>query len=440
MKTARIFTILLIIAAILCACSGNKATDTAAPSGSGSVDANGNVTLDFWYSLSGDAGEAIESLVKEFNDLQAGITVTATYQGDYSAMMAKIYSALAGDALPNVAQVGGAPLLGTSGAILAMDDFVNGENGLDISTIRPAFVDYNSVDGVLWSLPFNNSLPVMYYNRDMFTAAGLDPDKPPETFAELVSAAEKMTLDPDQTGSPTQYGFNTRDDTHWYLSTMFLENGAAIVSDDMSEALYNSPQAVEMLTLWSDMVNQYKIMPPNQHSEAQTDFLAGKLAIFFGSSASINSIVSGVSFDLGVAVLPQVGENSRKLPVGGGSLVIFKNDNQTIKDASWAFVKFMMSKDSSIFLSTQTGYLPVYTDAFNWPEIQALVSEQPARKAAIDSLDYSVAIPVFSALGNSDLALRQAIEKVELKAATPQDALDEAVVSVNRAIQQYSNP
>ncbi|GAP13990.1 ABC-type sugar transport system, periplasmic component [Longilinea arvoryzae] len=441
MKT-RLFVIVTLLCSLLLAACGptTSAEKTAEPSASGAVDANGHVTLDFWYSLSGDTGAAVETLVKQFNDSQTKITVKATYQGNYSDIMAKIYSAIAGGTVPNVAQAGGAPLLGTSGAILPMTDFVSGENGFDLSQIHKAFIDYNTVNGVLWSMPFNNSVPVMYYNKDLFKAAGLDPENPPQNFDELIAVAKRLTLDPNNTGAPTQYGLNTRDDTHWYLDTMFLENGSAIVKDDLSEVLYNNPQAVEMLTLWGDLVKTDKVMPSNQHSEAQTDFLAGKLGMLFGSSASVNTIQKSATFDLGVAMFPKIGDNERSLPIGGGSLTIFKNDNESVRNASWEFIKFMTSKESSIYLTQQTGYLPIYQGALDWPEIQQLIKDEPVREAGIQSLDYAVAIPVFSALGNSDLALRQAIEKVELGAAEPADALNLAVESVNRSIkEQFSN-
>ncbi len=434
-----IFVIATLAALLLSACggqAGSEATPGNTSGGSVGVDANGHVTLDFWYSLSGDTGTTIENLVKQFNESQSGITVTATYQGNYSAIMAKVYSAIAGGVMPNVAQLGGAPLLGTSDAILPMTDFTGGENGIDLSQFRQAFLDYNTVGGTLWSMPFNNSVPVIYYNKDLFIAAGLDPENPPQNFDELIAAAKVLTLDPDNTGAPTQYGVNTRDDTHWYLDAMMLENGAQIVSDDLSEVLYNSPQAVEMLKLWGDLVNEYKVMPSNQHAEAQTDFLAGKLAILFGSSASVNTLKDSATFALGTAMFPQVGDNERSLPLGGGSLVIFKNDNEAIRKASWEFVKFMTSKESSLYLAQNTGYLPIYQDAFEWLEIQQLIQDEPIREASIQSLDYAYAIPVFSALGNSDLALQNAIEKVELGVATPEEALNVAVVSVNRAIKE----
>lgn len=442
MKTRYLVIVTLLLGMVLSACGSSAATGTPAAqtSGGGSVDAKGHVTLDFWYSLSGDTGQTVEALVKKFNESQSNITVVATYQGNYSAIMAKVYSAVAGGGLPNVAQLGGAPLLATSDAILPITDFTKDENGVDLSLIRQAFLDYNTVNGTLWSMPFNNSVPVMYYNKDLFTAAGLDPEDPPENFDELISTAQKLTLDPNNTGSPTQYGVNTKDDTHWYLDAMMLENGAQIVNADLSEVLYNSPQAVEMLTLWGDLVTKYKVMPPNQHAESQTDFLAGKLAIYIGSSASVNTIKQSATFALGVAMFPQVGDNARSLPIGGGSLAIFKNGNDAIRSASWEFVKFMTSKESSLYLTQNTGYLPIYQDAFDWPEVQQLIKDEPTRQAAIQSLDYAYAIPVFSALGNSDLALRQAIEKVELGAAQPADALNLAVESVNKAIkEQFSN-
>jgi len=137
-------------------------------------------------------------------------------------------------------------------------------------------------------------------------------------------------------------------------------------------------------------------------------------------------------------MFPAVGDE-RQVPLGGGSLVIFKNGDQRLVDASWEFVKFMVSRDSSIFLTSQTGYIPIYADAMDWDEVAGLVAENPLRQAGFDSLPNTVSIPVFSALGNSDLALQKAVEQVELGAATPQEALDAAKTSVDHAIEtQFS--
>lgn len=430
MKRNRWFFILVLAVLLLTSCGGSKESGTG---GGGKVDSKGNVTLEFWYALGGDSGKAVEELVKQFNDTHPTIQVVATYQGNYTTAMAKVYSAITGNTLPNVAQLGAAPLLGSSGAILSIEDFIKADSSFDKDVIYPAFLDYNTAGGVLWTAPFNNSVPILLYNKDLFTAAGLDPEDPPQNIEELLETAKILTKASDGSGSPSQWGLNARDDTHWYLSTFFLENGAQIVSEDETQVLYNSPEAVEMLQMWSDWVNVDKVMPPNQHQESLSDFLSGKLGMLIGSTSVVSSIQTEASFKVGSAMFPAVGD-VHKMPLGGGSLVIFKNDDEQIRNASWEFVKFMISKDSSIYLTAHTGYIPIYKDATNWPEIQAIVEENPLRKAAFDSLPYAVAIPVFSALGNSDLALQNAIEQVELGTASPQQALDDAKTSVDHAI------
>ena len=429
--------VLVITVLLLSACGGGGSETSSG--GGGSVDADGNVTLDFWYALGGDSGKAIEELVNQFNASHPNIKVVGTYQGNYTTAMAKVYSAITGNTLPNVAQLGAAPLLGSSGAVLPVKDFLATDSSFDLEKIHPAFLQYNTAAGELWSLPFNNSVPILLYNKDLFVAAGLDPEDPPEDIDELLEYAKALTIK-DSNGIVTQYGLNTKDDTHWYLSTLFLENGAQIVSEDESEMLYNSPEAVAMLQTWSDWVNVDQVMPRNQHAEAQSDFLAGKLGMLMGSTSGVSGIQKDAAFRVGSAMFPMV-NGVRKVPVGGGSLVLFKNENEQIRNASWEFVKFMISEQSSIYLTSKTGYIPIYKDALNWPEIESIIEDNPLRLAAINSLPYAVAIPVFSALGNSDLALQNAIEKVELGSADPQTALDEAKTSVDHAIKtQFSTP
>jgi len=429
--------VLVITVLLLSACGGGGSKTSSG--GGGSVDAQGNVTLDFWYALGGDSGKAIEALVKQFNDSHPTIKIVATYQGSYTTAMAKVYSAITGNTLPNVAQLGAAPLLGSSGAVLPIKDFIANDSSFDLGTIHPSFLEYNTAGGELWSLPFNNSVPILLYNKDLFVAAGLDPEDPPEDIDELLEYAKALTIT-DSSGVTVQYGLNTKDDTHWFLSTLFLENGAQIVTEDESEMLYNSPEAVAMLQTWSDWVNVHKIMPPNQHAESLSDFLAGKLGMLMSSTSVVSGIQNDAAFPVGSAMFPMV-NGVRKVPIGGGSLVIFRNENELIRNASWEFVKFMISEESSIYLTSQSGYIPIYKDALDWPEIDTIIKDNPLRQAAINSLPYAVAIPVFSALGNSDLALQNAVEKVELGTADPQTALNDAKTSVDHAIKtQFSTP
>jgi sn-glycerol 3-phosphate transport system substrate-binding protein len=250
----------------------------------------------------------------------------------------------------------------------------------------------------------------------------------------VIEYGQALTQDTDGNGEIDQWGFNTHKDAHWYISTMFLENGAQIINEEQTEVLYDSPQAVEMLQLWGDMVNTYQIMPPGQHEEAKGDFLAGKLGMLTRSCAGILSTDAEVTFDLGVATIPTVEGQDPVEPIGGGSLVIFRNDDQAVLDAAWEFVKFMTSPEGSLYLSTHSGYVPIYKDALDWPEMQAYLEEHPLQRVPVEALQYSYAIPIFPALGTSDSALRRAVEAVELGASTPQEALDEAKTVVDKNI------
>lgn len=419
--------------ALLPACGGEGGvTPPLQTEEAGSVEV---IALEFWYALSGSTGEAVEEWVEQFNAEHPHIQVTATYQGSYGQIMGKVWNAIfAEETLPHVTHIGGAPLVGKTGAAVPITEFTDGPDPIDRSQIYDAFWEYNSADGQIWSMPFNNSVPVLYYNRDLFVAAGLDPDSPPTTWDEVIEYGKALTQDTDGNGEIDQWGFNTHDDTHWYLSTMFLENGAQIVNEEQTEVLYNSPQAVEMLQLWGDMVNTHQIMPPGQHNEAKGDFLAGKLGMLLRSCAGIPSTAAEVSFDLGVAAVPTVAGRDPVAPIGGGSLIIFRNDEQAVLDAAWEFVKFMTSPEGSLHLSTRSGYVPIYKDALEWPELQAYLEEHPLQQAPVESLQYSYAIPIFPALGTSDGALRRAVEAVELGASTPQEALDEAKTIVDQNI------
>lgn len=354
----------------------------------------------------------------------------ATPPGPTSAPTAKTLT------LPDVAQLGGGPLVGATGACVPITDLTDGPAGIDRSQIYDAFWAYNSAGGKIWSMPFNNSLPLLYYNKDLFAKVGLDPEKPPQTWNELIQYAQRLTRDTDGNGIVDQWGFNTHDDTHWYFSTMALENGARIINDEQTEVLYNSPQAVEMLKLWGDMVNEYEIMPPGQHKEAQSDFLAGKLGMLMRSSANLSGLLKDAPFRLGVAMVPEVAGKRRVAPIGGASLVIFQKKDPTTIQAAWEFVKFMTSKESCLYLSTHTGYLPIYKDALEWPEMKAYLADNPLYRVACEQLAYAYAIPVFASLGTSDGALRQAIEAVEMGVKSPQQALDDAKAAVDRDIKE----
>ncbi|MBI3914591.1 MAG: ABC transporter substrate-binding protein [Chloroflexi bacterium] len=379
------------------------------------------VKLTFWYALSGTQGKFVEALVDKYNKSQPNVTVEVIFQGSYADIAQKLTAAITAKTMPDIAQMGGAPTLGDSGAIVPIADLASAAERADI---YDGFWDYNKFQGKIVTMPFNNSVPMLYYNKDLFVAASLDPSKPPTTWDELVKAATALT-------KPGQWGFNTHTDTHWYFSAMMLQNGGKILSDDGKKVVYNSPEGIEALQFWGDLVTKNKVMPSNQHANAGADFVAGKVGMLMRSSATLATIERDAKFKVGVAPLPCKKVCSE--PLGGASLVIFKTTAEKQK-AAWEFAKWMTSAENSVDLFLQTGYVPIRKSVSDVPALKEYYKTSPNAESVIKAVQSSSAIPVFSELGNSDEQLRKAVEKIELGAASAKDALDTAASVINKAL------
>jgi sn-glycerol 3-phosphate transport system substrate-binding protein len=402
---------------------------TSAPTAVAATPAPAQKTkITFWYALSGAQGKVIEEMVAKFNQTSKTTQVDVVFQGSYADIAQKLTAAITAKTVPDVAHMGGAPTLGESGAIVPVADLVSDADKKDIFD---GFWDYNKYNGKVVSMPFNNSTPMLYYNKDMFTAAGLDPNKPPTTWDELVTAAKALTKDTNNDGKPDQWGFNTHTDTHWYLSAMIMQNGGKILSDDGKKVIYNSPEGVEALQFWGDLVNKHKVMPPNQHAQAGADFTAGKLGMIMRSSSFLATVEKDAKFKVGVAILP--GKKVKSVPIGGASLLVFKTTPEKQK-AAWEFVQWMTNADNSLSLFIQTNYVPIRKSVAGLPAVKDYIAKSPNSEVLIKQLEFASAIPIFSELGNSDEQLRKAVEKVELSSGTAKDALDVAASTINKAL------
>lgn len=384
--------------------------------------------ITFWYALSGAQGKVIEDMVAKFNQTSKTTQVEVVFQGSYADIAQKLTAAITAKTVPDVAQMGGAPTLGDSGAIVPVADLVSDADKKDIFD---GFWDYNKYNGKVVSMPFNNSTPMLYYNKDLFTAAGLDPNKPPTNWDELVTAAKALTKDTNNDGKPDQWGFNTHTDTHWYLSAMIMQNGGKILSDDGKKVIYNSPEGIEALQFWGDLVTKHKVMPANQHAQAGADFTAGKLGMIMRSSSFLATVEKDAKFKVGVAILP--GKKVKSVPIGGASMLVFKTTPERQK-AAWEFVQWMTNADNSLDLFINTNYVPIRKSVASLPAVKDYVAKSPNSAVLINQLEFASAIPVFSELGNSDEQLRKAIEKVELGTGTAKDALDVAASTINKVL------
>src|SRR5690625_2240427 len=190
------FVFMLAFVLVLAACSGDQST-----SDSDGGDSEGKTEISFWHAMSGSNGDELEAIVDKFNDQSDSVHVEAIYQGSYDDSLTKLRAVGGSDEAPAIVQVFeiGTKYMSESGFITPMQEFIDDED-FDTSNLEENILSYYEIDGDLYSMPFNTSNAVMFYNKDMFERAGLDPEDPPSSYSEMIDAAQKIKDEEDAYG------------------------------------------------------------------------------------------------------------------------------------------------------------------------------------------------------------------------------------------------
>jgi len=337
----------------------------------------------------------------------------------------KLATAIAGGEIPSAARLGGPELNGLfidRDQAVALDDLVP-----DISTYDwiPAVRESVTRDGKMYAMPVNSGALCFIYNRDLYEASGLDPDKPPQTLEELADVAGKIS-DPDtQTWGHYLLTAPTAQSGGQWFQHILWAFGADLVSEDGTTIVMNTPEGVEAMEWYRHMVRDQQCMPIKQANEAQalSDFLTGKVGSIFGFP-SVLARVANASFNAQTAARPR-GPKSGTVPVGFGSIMVFKNSDTW--EAGWEFCKFIgLDADNDAFWNVAFGQLPPrysYRQSPVWQEYQA---SQPLVQAYLDAQED--ARITYSGPGVAEIAKRngEAIEAVVFGRQTAKEAIEAA--------------
>lgn len=396
--------------------------DEAPPSEEAATDsASEPLTITFWYALGGSRGEVLQAMIDEYNATNPdGVTVDATFTGGYGDTATKVIAALESGDLPNGGLAPAGPLWTCREGNYLIEDYINGPEGINMDDYWDVLWQYNTYEGHICSLPFNNSTMVMYYNKDLMAAAGLDPESPPQTWDELYEQA-KAIVD----ANPGAIGVEVRG-TDWWLKGLILQNDGQIMNEDASAPAFASEAGYGALEYWKKLVDD-GLMPAAQHGDSRDLFLAGQVGFFMSSTGNIGRVKDGAQFDWGTAFLP--GNVKQGATVGGAALVMFPDD-EAHELATWRFLKWLISPENSAKFSAATGYVPIHKQAAESPEIKQLFADEPAYIAGFEQLGVASQYPHFWEMGTLDNYLADAIEQVELGEKTPQEALDEAAAKL----------
>lgn len=402
-------------------------------------------TISFWHSMGGVNGQAIDTLVQKFNDEnEYGITVEAEYQGSYDDALNKLKSAQIGNMGADLVQVYeiGTRFMIESGWIVPMQSMVNADE-YDTSVLEPNLAAYYTINDMLYSMPFNSSTPLMYYNKDMFDAAGIT--EIPDSLEAIAQIGDKL-LDSgaQEVMSLGIYG--------WFFEQFigkqgleYANNGNGRTEAATAVAFDENGAAANILNEWKNLYDLGYAPNVGKGGDAGlADFSAGKSAITLGSTASLKQILQDVDgkFEVGTAYFPKVKSTDEGgVSIGGASLWALDNNDPKKLRATWEFVKFLISPESQAFWNAETGYFPVNVDAHDEDVFKENIEKYPQFETAIDQLHDSApqyAGALLSVFSEARAIVESEIESMLNGNETVDEAVDSMASQINDAIDEYN--
>jgi sn-glycerol 3-phosphate transport system substrate-binding protein len=399
------------------------------------------LTMFYPVAVGGPLTKLVDKLVQDFQTENPDIKIKAIYSGNYSDTMTKAMTSLKGGNPPHLSVILSTEIytLIDNDAIVAFDDLVTTDAEQQwLNSFYPALMENSRTAGKTWSIPFQRSTIVMYYNKDAFRAAGLDPEMPPATWDELVTMGKKL-VKKDASGKVAQWGLEIPSTgyPYWMFGALSRQNGEVLMNDAGNEVYFNKPGVVEALEFWKALGQEHGVMPEGtiEWGTLRSDFLEQKTAIMWHSTGNLTAVKKNASFDFGVAMLPA--KKERGTPTGGGNFYIFKKASPEERAAALTFIKWMTQPARTAQWSIGTGYLATRADAYESAELQEYVKTFPPAAVARDQLKYATAELSVHENGRVYKILNDAIQSALTGAKTPEEALAGAQKQAERVLKRY---
>src|SRR6476660_1467142 len=401
------------------------------------------VEVPFFYpvAVGGPITKFIDGFAADFEKENPGIKLKPIYSGTYQDSIAKALTAVkSGD--PPVTSI----LLSTDmytlideDAIVPFDDLIKTDaDRAWLKSFYPAFMENSQTGGKTWGIPFQRSTIVLYYNKDAFKEAGLDPNRPPGTWKEMADYAAKLTKR-DASGNVTQWGVQIPSSgfPYWLFQGLVIENGINLMNAAGTEVYYDKPEVVGALQYWVDLVNKSKVHPPGvvEWGTTPKDFFERKVAMMWTTTGNLTNVRSNAKFDFGVGMLPA--NKQRGSPTGGGNFYIFKKSTPAQREAAFKFVKWVTTPERAAQWGIDTGYVAVRADAWDTPAMKQYVAGFPAAAVARDQLPFAKA--ELSTHDNQRVtkALNDGLQAALTGSKTPEQAMKDAQREADRLLRSY---
>jgi len=348
-------------------------------------------TVTWWHAMGGNLGETVEQLASDFNEQSDDIRVETSYKGSYTENLNSTISAVRGGEPPTISQVFdvGSTLAIDSGFFQPIDEVMD----IDWSRYHDPVIDYYTFDGQINSLPFNSSNPILYYNKDAFREAGLDPEAPPESFAEIRQFSETLV----ESGA-TKWGAAIPN-ASWLVEQWFALDDQPLVNNGNgrdshpTEINYDTETARRIFGWWVDMYED-ELVPhtgKGDYDAAAQLLFEGTAGMTFRSTAGVASTVEAAAendFELGTGFYPVPHEGTRAgVVIGGASLWLVDDIPDAQKEAAQVFFEWLSESEQQAAWHRGTGYFPITKDAVDLLRDEGWFEDNPNFRTAFDQLN-----------------------------------------------------
>ena len=407
--------------------------------------------IQWWHAMTGANNDVIVKLANDFNAAQKDYKVVPTYKGSYADTMNAGIAAFRANTAPHIMQVfevGTATMMSAGGAIKPVHLLMKeaGE-AFDPNTYLPTITGYYStLKGEMLSFPFNSSSAVMWYNKDSFIKAGLDPEKPPRTWPEVFEAAKKLKAN----GHP-ECGFSNAWVTWVNLEQLSAWHNVPLATkangmDGFDAALaFNSPLHVKHLEMLVELQKDKTYAYAGRTNQGEGKFTSGECPIFMTSSAFFGNVKANAKFAFGNAPLPyypDVAGAPQNSIIGGASLWVMAGKKPEEYKGVAKFFTFLSDTDRQVELHTKSGYLPITKAAYAKVKASGFYKDAPYLETPLIQLTNKPPTDNSRGLRLGNMVQMRDMWAEEFEAAlagkkTAKQALDDAVARGNAVLRQF---
>ena len=414
------------------------------------ANAYAQTEIQFWHSMGGALGDKVNELAGKFNASQKDYRVVPTFKGSYPESMTAAIAAFRAGNAPHILQVfevGTATMMAAKGAVVPVYKLMKDadEPFNPKAYIGPVAGYYTDAKGNMLSFPFNSSTAIFYWNKDAFKKAGLDPNKPPRTWKELVAAAEKLKASGQQCAYTTSWPswVHVENFSAWHnVPIATKDNGLAGLD---SEFRINSPLHVRQLTMLQDLAKRGMFSYAGRTNQGTAKFVSGECAMLTESTGGQANVRRGAKFDWAVTNIPywdDVAGAPQNAIIGGASLWVMGGKTNNSYKGVAKFFAFLSRPEVQMEWHKDTGYVPITYAAYEMTKKSGFYDQNPGAEVAIKMLTNKPATSNSKGLRFGNFVqgrevIEEEMENVIAGKKEPKPALDDAARRANEILRKF---